>query len=244
MLNIYSQKNRICTRSILLAAIVFVNLLLFSLASCTNKQQKDEVVAVEKTNETIMSTQEAKKNKTIIFFGNSLTAGYGLEDERQSYPSLIQMRLDSLGMNYTVVNAGLSGETSSGGNSRIDWVLRQKIDVFVLELGANDVLRGIDSKSTEENLRSILKKVKEKYPDAAIILAGMLTPPNMGLEYAESFNSIYPSLAEEFNAGLIPFLLEDVATKKELNLADGIHPNAEGYKIVYENVWKVLKTYL
>lgn len=176
---------------------------------------------------------------TILFFGNSLTAGYGL-DEEQSFPALVQKRIDSLGLHYTVVNAGLSGETTSGGKNRIDWVLKQKVDVFVLELGANDVLRGLDLKETESNLKAILDKVKQTYPDAKLVIAGMNAPPNMGNDYTRRFAAIFPKLAKEYNALLIPFLLEGVAARPELNLTDGKHPNAEGQKLVRDNVWKVI----
>lgn len=189
------------------------------------------------------STGMVKTKKTIVFFGNSLTAGYGLEEE-QSFPSVIQKRIDSLRMPFVVVNAGLSGETSAGGNSRIDWVLKQDMDLFVLELGANDALRGLDAKATLENLRGILTKVRVKHPDIPLIVAGMLAPPNLGLDYTRIFEQNYQTLAKEFNAGLIPFLLANVAAVPSLNQPDGIHPTAEGAKIVAENVWAELKKYL
>ena len=216
---------------------------LITLNSCMNKQQKAELVPIEKTNAESSSTESMKSDKRIVIFGNSLTAGYGLE-EGQSFPSLIQDRIDSLGLDYTVINAGLSGETTSGGANRIDWVLRQPVDIFILELGANDVLRGIDLENTEQNLRKILNKVSTKYPDAKIIIAGMLAPPNMGQAYTKRFNGIFPKLAEDYQAGLIPFLLENVATIAELNLPDGKHPNAQGQIIVMRNVWTVLSLYL
>jgi acyl-CoA thioesterase I len=181
--------------------------------------------------------------KHILFFGNSLTAGYGL-DESEAFPALIQNRLDSLGMDYMVINGGLSGETSSGGKNRIDWALRTRVDIFVLELGANDMLRGFDLAATEQNLKEILDKVRAANPDVRIIIAGMQAPPNMGREYTTKFAAIYPRLAKSYNAGLIPFFLENVAAVPELNLPDGKHPNAQGQKIVMENVWKVLKSYL
>lgn len=190
----------------------------------------------------VTSTPETKR-KNIIFFGNSLTAGYGLEED-QSFPSLIQNRIDSLKLPYHVVNAGVSGETTADGKSRIDWVLKQHVDIFVLELGANDVLRGLDIKQSEENLRSILLTVKNKYPEVKIVIAGMQAPTNMGNSYTKTFAAIYPKLAKEFNAALIPFLLTDVATIPSLNLADGKHPNADGQKIVRDNIWAKLKPLL
>ena len=183
------------------------------------------------------------KEKTILFFGDSLTAGYGLNPEL-SFPSLIQKMIKEEGQSYKVINAGLSGETSAGGLNRIGWVLNQSVDIFVLELGANDGLRGLPLKSTYENLQSIIDKVRDKYPEAKIILAGMMVPPNMGEQYSNEFVNIYPELAQSNDAELIPFLLEGVAGDSELNLADGIHPNAEGHEIVAQNVWKVLEPIL
>jgi acyl-CoA thioesterase I len=178
--------------------------------------------------------------KTILFFGNSLTAGYGL-DPAESFPSLIQKKIDSLHLPYKTINAGVSGETSAGGNGRIDWILKQPVDVFVLELGANDGLRGIPVTETKKNLQAIISKVKAKYPHAKLVLAGMQVPPNMGQEYADNFHKLFPELATKNNMTLIPFLLEGVGGVRELNQQDGIHPTAEGEKIVTENVWKVLQ---
>lgn len=138
----------------------------------------------------------------------------------------------------------MSGETTAGGLNRIDWILRQDIDIFVLELGPNDMLRGLNLKATEENLRNILVKVKSKFPDIKFVIAGMMAPPNMGEDYANAFKSIYPKLAEEFDAGLIPFLLDGVAGDVDLNLQDRMHPNALGQRIVANNVWAVLEEYL
>ena len=180
--------------------------------------------------------------KTILFFGNSLTAGYGIGPS-EAFPALIQNKIDSLKLNYKVINAGVSGETSAGGNGRIDWILRQKIDVFVLELGGNDGLRGIPLTATRKNLQAIIDKVKAKYPEAKLVLAGMQIPPNMGQKYTGEFKKIYPELAAKNNIALIPFLLQGVGGDPKLNQDDGIHPNVEGAKIVAENVWKVLKDY-
>lgn len=177
--------------------------------------------------------------KVILFFGDSLTAGYGLELE-EAFPALIQNRLDSLGLEYTVINSGLSGETTSGGRNRLSWVLNQKVDVFVLELGANDGLRGIPLSETRSNLQAMIDLVKKKNRDTQIVLAGMQIPPNMGPEYTSEFRKIFPELAEENQIALIPFLLENVAGIPELNLKDGIHPTPQGHKIVCDNVWEVL----
>ncbi|WP_288096986.1 arylesterase [Hydrotalea sp.] len=180
------------------------------------------------------------KQKIIVFFGNSLTAGYGL-DPSQAFPALIQQKIDALHLPYQVVNAGVSGETTAGGLSRIDWILRQPMDVFVLELGGNDGLRGIPLTATEKNLQDIIDRVKEKYPSAAIVLAGMQLPPNLGQTYTHTFEAIYPKLAAKNHIALIPFLLEGVGGNPALNQNDGIHPNAAGTMVVAANVWKVLK---
>jgi len=179
--------------------------------------------------------------KVILFYGNSLTAAYGL-DRKEGFPNRIQQRLDSVGLNYKVINSGLSGETTSGGLNRLDWVLNQPVDIFVLELGANDGLRGIPISESMNNLQAMIDMVKDKNPETHIILAGMQIPPNMGADYTTQFRAMYPALAESNNILLIPFLLEGVAGVPALNLEDGIHPTAEGQKIVTENVWEVLKT--
>lgn len=202
------------------------------------KQDKTSGEGKDESTDTIEQV-ETTDEKVILFFGNSLTAAYGLETE-QGFPNLIQQRIDSLGLNYTVINSGLSGETTSGGLNRLDWVLNQDVDIFVLELGANDGLRGIPLDKSRENLQKIIDAVQEKNPETTIILAGMQIPPNMGLEYTAEFRGMYSDLAEENDILLIPFLLEGVAGEPELNLEDGIHPTAEGQKIVAENVWDIL----
>jgi acyl-CoA thioesterase-1 len=185
------------------------------------------------------SSQSSRK-KTILFFGNSLTAGYGLDDVSQAFPALIQQKIDSLNLPYKCVNAGNSGETSAGGVGRIDWLLKQKVDVFVLELGGNDGLRGISVKEMTKNLQTIVDKVKAKYPDCKLVMLGMQAPPNMGADYTNGFKAAFPALAAKNNMALVPFLLEGVGGIASLNQADGIHPTAEGDKIVAENIWKVL----
>lgn len=184
-----------------------------------------------------------QNSKTILFFGDSITAGYGLETE-QAFPAVIQQKIDSLGLNYNVVNAGLSGETSAGGLRRVDWILRQSVDVFVLELGGNDGLRGIDPQNTKQNLQGIINKVQETYPDAEIVLTGMEAPPNLGNLYTNEFRSVYQELASENEVIFMPFILQDVAGNPELNLPDGIHPTVEGHKILAENLWDILKPLL
>lgn len=189
------------------------------------------------------NVDSAVSKKTIVFFGNSLTAGYGLSPS-EAFPAIIQNKIDSLGLPYKVINAGVSGETSSGGNGRIDWILKQPLDVFVLELGANDGLRGIPLSETKKSLQSIIDKVKAKYPEAKLVLAGMQIPPNMGVTYTTEFRNIYPDLAKKNAAMLIPFLLEGVGGDLKLNQQDGIHPTAEGHHIVAENVWRMLEQVL
>ena len=188
-----------------------------------------------------MPDEEGKK--VIVFFGNSITAGYGL-DPTEAFPALIQEIIDSTGLDYEVVSAGLSGETTASGKNRVEWILKQQVDVFVLELGANDGLRGINLEETKRNLQQIIDKVRTKSPDAEIVLAGMQIPPNMGAEYASEFQAIFPELAASNDVHLIPFLLEDVGGERDMNLPDGIHPNAEGHQILAKNVWDILEDIL
>jgi len=214
---------------------------LFLSASCSNPETTE--APKQKTAELSSKETNSKKEprRVILFFGNSLTAGYGI-DTRDRFTSLLQNRLDSLGFNYEVINSGVSGETTSSGNSRVEWVVeRQKVDIFVLELGANDGLRGIPTKETTQNLNAIIEKVKRAHPDVTIILAGMMIPPNMGPEYSNDFKEIFPQIAKQKNTLLIPFLLEGVAGDPKLNLPDGIHPTPEGHKIITENIWEVLE---
>ncbi len=185
----------------------------------------------------------ADSSQVILFFGDSLTAGYGL-DQNQAFPALIQDRLDSLGWNFQAVNAGLSGDTSAAGLRRINWILKRRVDVFVLELGANDGLRGVPPSETERNLQGILEAVKKRYPQASLVLAGMQLPPNLGPEYTAQFQGLFPRLAQTHKAALIPFLLESVGGAPELNQADGIHPTAEGQRRVAATVWKTLEPVL
>jgi acyl-CoA thioesterase-1 len=162
----------------------------------------------------------------------------------QAFPALIQQKIDGLDWNYKVINAGLSGDTSAGGLRRIDWLLRGRVDVLVLELGGNDGLRGIDLATTRTNLQGIIDKVKAKNPRVKIVIAGMMVPPNLGQEYTRQFQRMYPELARANQAVLIPFLLDGVAGDSKLNLPDGIHPTAEGHKLVAETVWKHLRPVL
>lgn len=183
--------------------------------------------------------------KTLVFFGDSLTAGYGLDDPAaDAFPARIAEKIDAAQLPYRVVNAGLSGETSAGGLRRVDWVLRQPIDVFVLALGANDGLRGIEPSVTRENLQGIIDRVRAKHPRAKFVLAGMMMPPSMGSDYARDFRAVYPELAEKNGIAFIPFLLEGVGGDDALNQPDRIHPTAAGHAVLAETVWQVLQPLL
>ncbi|NIJ54827.1 arylesterase [Dyadobacter arcticus] len=223
-------------RFFLVISSLILNTILFSCNSANKEQNKNKPDSVQET-----AKEPLAKKKTIVFFGNSLTAGYGLDDPGRAFAGLIQKKIDSLKLNYKVINAGISGETTAGGNSRIDWLLKQPLDVFVLELGGNDGLRGIPVSDTRKNLQTILDKVHTKYPDAKRVLAGMQIPPNLGQKYAAEFRAVYAEIAEKNDIILIPFLLEGVGGEAKLNLPDGIHPTEEGHKIVAENVWKEIK---
>jgi len=219
-------------------ALIIVALIII-LSSCTdNKKPADN-----NQNNIAKEPAPVTKKKSIVFFGNSLTAGYGLSPE-QAFPALIQKKIDSLGLPYQVINAGVSGETSSGGKTRIDWILREPVDIFILELGANDGLRGTPLSETKKNLQDIIDKVKAKYPDSKLVFAGMEIPPNMGQAYTTEFRNIYAELAAKNKMTLIPFLLEGVGGEPDLNQEDGIHPNEQGSIIVAKNVWKQLEKLL
>src|SRR5687768_3332326 len=183
--------------------------------------------------------------KTILFFGDSLTAGFGLEEPTaEAYPALIQKKIDEARLPWRVVNAGLSGETTSAGLRRVDWILRQPVDIFVLALGANDGLRGIDPEVSRGNLQKIVDRVRTKNPKARIVLAGMQMPPAMGADFSREFERMFPEVAEKYDAVLVPFLLEGVGGRADLNQPDRIHPTAKGHAIIAETVWKVLRPLL
>lgn len=209
--------------------------------SCNSTSQKADG-PIDKPKEEVSNEAETGK-KIILFFGNSITAGYQL-DMDQAFPAIIQTKLDSLGYDYLSVNAGLSGETSAGGKTRIEWVLRSVPDIFFLELGANDGLRGLPLEETPKNLQNIIDAVREVNPEVKIIIAGMMVPPNLGQEYTTAFQQIFPDLAKENQATYIPFLLDKVAGDPSLNLDDGIHPTPEGHQIVAETVWQYLEPLL
>ncbi|MEM0994894.1 MAG: arylesterase [Bacteroidota bacterium] len=233
---------------LLLPTPLFSNLLfcaiVLCLASACKSDAKEQSTSLETKEQIAATPVDAAEQKRIVFFGNSLSAAYGLDNTQQGFVGRIAQRIDSLGLNYKVVNAGLSGETTGGGLGRINWILDDPVDIFVLELGGNDALRGIDPATAKGNLQAIIEQVKTAYPDAKILLAGMQAPKNLGNTYTDQFAAIYPALAAENDIALIPFLLENVAAQSDLNLADGIHPNVAGHQIVAENVWNVLENLL
>jgi len=177
--------------------------------------------------------------RTILFVGTSLTAGLGLEPD-SAFPMLIQRKIDSAGFAFDVVNAGVSGETSSGLLDRLDWLLRGRFDVLVLETGANDGLRGIPVATLRSNLETAVARIKSARPDAHLLLVQMEALPNLGPKYAREFHAVYPAVAEKTGVTLLPFLLTDVAGHRDLNQADGVHPNYAGERIVANNLWKAL----
>ena len=181
--------------------------------------------------------------KTLVFLGDSLTAGLGVQPT-EAFPALVAEKIRAAGLPFEVQNAGLSGDTSAGGLRRIDWLLQRPIDLLVLELGANDGLRGQDLKSMKANLQSIIDKTKAKNPGVKIVLAGMQVPPNMGADYANGFARVYAELAKENDATLIPFLLEGVGGNRDLNQPDQIHPSAAGHRVVADLVWRTLEPIL
>jgi acyl-CoA thioesterase I len=181
--------------------------------------------------------------RNVLFVGTSLTAGYGV-GEAAAYPAVIQDTIDARGLPFRVVNAGISGETSAGGLRRIDWSLQQPVDVLVLELGANDGLRGLDPRAMEDNIDGIITRTRERYPDAAVVLVGMEAPPNLGSSYTDSYRDVFTTLARRHDAALVPFLLEGVAGEAALNIDDGIHPNPAGHRILASTVWRVLEPVL
>ena len=181
--------------------------------------------------------------RVILFLGDSITAGYGLDPD-QAFPALIQGKIDAKVWNFKVVNAGQSGDTSAGGLNRLDWLLKNRVDILILELGANDGLRGLPPETTKSNLQAIIERTQAKYPEVKIIVAGIKVPPNMGGDYGRKFEAVFVDVAKKNKALLIPFVLEGVCGSRELNLPDGVHPTAKGHEIVAANVWKVLEPVL
>lgn len=212
--------------------------------SCLNCQEDRAMKQKDSVIETAQQKALPKVRKRLVFFGNSLVAGYGLNRKSESFVGRIEARVDSLDLPYEVVNAGISGETTVGGLNRLNRVLEKPIDVFVLELGANDLLRGISPDTSKSNLQRIINQVNGRYPNATIVLAGMKPPIYTGNPYIDRFGEIYEELADENNLILIPFLLQGVALVASLNLPDRVHPNAAGHRIIAETVWEKLKPIL
>mgnify|MGYP003667716409 CR=1 FL=1 len=209
--------------------------------SCGDTKTENTTEIQPTIKETEVSPEPKSTKKTILCFGDSITAGYGLDDTNDAYTGVLQQRIDSLRLDYTVINSGVSGETSAGGKSRIDWVIKQKPSIFLLELGANDGLRGVALTETKSNLQAIIGVVQEKSPETTIILAGMELPPNMGQDYTTEFRQLFADLAKQNNIEFIPFILKDVGGIASLNQNDGIHPNITGHKIVANTVWETLE---
>ena len=225
-------------RTLALVSFTFLAALLAGCAASAERSRANDIAQPKP----LITPQATAARPKIVAFGDSLTAGFGLT-ERESYPYLLQQQLNADGYNYEVVNAGVSGDTSLGGLERIDWVLEGgDVQILVLELGANDLLRGVPPAKMKENLDQIIAKAKAK--NVKVLLCGMLAPPTMGAEYQRSFTVSFPDLAEKHKVAFLPFVLENIALKKELNQADGIHPNAEGEKIMTENVYQALKPLL
>lgn len=191
----------------------------------------------------ICAETPAAPPKTVVFLGDSLTAGLGVQPS-EAFPALIGEKIRAAALPFEVQNAGLSGDTTAGGLRRIDWLLQRRIDILVLELGANDGLRGLDLRAMKANLQAIIDKTKAKNPQVRIVLAGMQVPPNLGAEYASGFQRVFQDLAAANNATLIPFLLEGVGGHRDLNQADQIHPSPAGHRIVADLVWRTLEPIL
>jgi acyl-CoA thioesterase-1 len=207
-----------------------------ALAAC--EPAKDDPAANPPTPET------TSQRPTILFLGTSLTAGYGIDPEL-AYPALIERKIEAAGLDYQVINAGVSGETSAGARRRVDWLLEQQpVSVLVIETGANDGLRGLPPDSLRANIRAIIDRARQLQPSARIVLLGMRIPPNYGRAYTRQFESVYPELARSTGASLVPFLLEGVGGVNVLNQPDGIHPTAEGQRRMAETVWRVLEPVL
>jgi acyl-CoA thioesterase-1 len=201
------------------------------------EQSKDEPAADPPPSQSDM------QRRSILFLGTSLTAGYGLDPE-QAYPALIQKKIDSAGLDFRVINAGVSGETSAGALRRLDWLLQQPVSILVVETGANDGLRGLSPDSLRSNIQAIFDRARRLQPSAELVLLGMQVPPNYGRAYAQQFQALYPELARANNAVLVPFLLQGVGGINALNQPDGVHPTAAGQQRMAETVWGVLEPVL
>lgn len=219
-------------------SIAFLSFILF-LTACGASSAKSEF---EKPRENVQVPQTVSKKPKIVAFGDSLTAGFGLS-EKESYPYLLQEKLRAEGYDYDVINAGIAGDTTAGGLERIDWSLEQEnVQILILELGGNDLLRGLPVEKMKQNLDTMIRKAKAK--NIKVLFCGMLAPPTMGAKYQREFVAVFPDLAAQHKVEFLPFILENVAANPQLNQPDGIHPNAEGEKIMTENVYQALKPLL
>ena len=183
------------------------------------------------------------KSSTVLVLGDSLAAGFGV-DPSEAFPAVLQQRAEASGMSVRVINGGVSGDTTAGGLRRLDWMLKSPVDVLFLELGGNDGLRGLPIESTRSNLTAIIQKTRSRHPKAEIVVAGMQMPPNVGQDYADRFRALFPAVAREEKAALVPFLLEGVGGVPDLNLPDQIHPTAQGHRMIASNAWPVLEPLL
>jgi len=221
------------------AILSFLSLTIFFAACGVSTAERQ---SNQKSQKPLITPKVTTDKPKIIAFGDSLTAGFGLT-EKESYPYLLQMKLEADAYNYEVVNAGVSGETSLGGLERVDWVLEQEnVEILILELGANDLLRGLPVAKMKDNLEKIIKKAQAKKIN--VLLCGMLAPPSVGAQYQRDYTSAFPDLASQYKVAFLPFLLENVALNKDLNQGDGIHPNARGAVIMNENIYKALQPML
>lgn len=226
---------------------------LLALSACgrTEQPKRADTVAVQATAAAPAAAPASpaaqapryRPGAVILFAGTSLTAGLGLDPDN-AYPQLVQRKIDSAGLRFQVVNAGVSGETSAALLRRLNWLMREPFDIMVIETGANDGLRGIPVATMERNIQQIIDRVRAARPSAQIVLAQMEAPPNLGTPYTAGFRDVFPALARRNNVALLPFLLDGVAGVRALNQGDGIHPNEEGARRVAENVWKALKPLL
>lgn len=213
------------------------------LASCSGEKQPAPKVPAAGDSAPPVAAASAGDKRTILFLGTSLTVGLGLDPD-SAYPQQLQRKIDSASLGYRTQNAGVSGETSAGLLRRLDWVLQEPASVIVVETGANDGLRGLSIEGTMSTIRKVLQRIRAERPDAQIVLAQMEAPTNLGVQYTTAFHGMFPALAKEFGATLMPFLLDSVAGKPALNQGDGIHPNLEGERIVTANVWKTVRPLL
>ncbi|MFQ5950127.1 MAG: arylesterase [Nitrospiria bacterium] len=218
--------------------LVYLAIFLFCIGWSGNGEGRSPLDVVRGTSRPVLPAAAIERERVIVAFGDSLTAGFGVAAD-EAYPALLEKKLRGAGYRYRVINAGVSGDTTAGGLRRVDWILRNRPDLIILELGANDGLRGLDIGLAEKNLAKIIERLQKE--GVKVVLAGMKMPPNYGKAYTDAFEQIYPNLAARYRIPLIPFFLEGVAARSFLNQADGIHPTAEGYRIIVDHFWPILE---